>query len=381
MKITVVSLWAQKLFDPEEPQPFGGAELQLALLSKELVKRPDVEIRFITRGWGPRKVFESEGIRIHKLPNRSAPWERSALGGIDLIARPLLRSGWGGWELFRTLLSPETDVFIQRGGGIETGITGLASRYKQKPFLFMLSHDWDADRTHETKRGFIYGRSYLYGLNRAAAIVAQSQYQRDLLQANYGRESYILRSSHTIPADVPAEKRGVLWVGRCETWKNPEAFLRLAERLPDVSFTMVCPNANSPSLFERIRNWAGKLPNVDFSSGVPFEESEALFARHALFVNTSDREGFPNTFVQACKWGTPILSLNVNPDDLLTEHGMGRCADGDETRLTELCHALLTDRSDWNRLSANARTFAKKNHDVRVNAEKLYSILISLSST
>ncbi len=363
MKITVVSLWAQKLFDPDEPQPFGGAELQLVLLSRELVKHPDVTIQFVTRGQGPFRVFESDGIRVHKLPHRNSRWTRSALGSMDLL---------------RTLHSLETDIFIQRGGGIETGITGRAASHNKKPFLFMTSHDWDVDRTHEKKRGFVYGKSYMHGLNRSAAIITQSQYQHDRLQANYGRDSTILRSSHVIPPDVPEEKNGVLWVGRCEPWKQPDTFLRLAEHLPDVPFTMVCPSANSSDMFSTITARAERLANVDFRPGVSFEETERLFARHSIFVNTSEREGFPNTFVQACKWGTPIVSLCVNPDDLLTEHDFGRCADGNEEALAPLVQKLLDDRPAWKHLATHARVFAQTHHNVKVNSKKLHSILASL---
>ncbi|HQH74578.1 MAG TPA: hypothetical protein PK360_21055 [bacterium] len=38
MNLTILSLWANKLFRPDDPQPFGGAELQLYLLARQLAR-------------------------------------------------------------------------------------------------------------------------------------------------------------------------------------------------------------------------------------------------------------------------------------------------------------------------------------------------------
>ena len=47
-----------------------------------------------------------------------------------------------------------------------------------------------------------------------------------------------------------------------------------------------------------------------------------------VFVNSST-EGFANAFVRAARAGTPVLSLEVNPDGILQGSDFGACADGD----------------------------------------------------
>ena len=360
MNITVVSLWAHKLFNPAESQPFGGAEIQLFLLSEELARRSDVRIRFITRGSGPPETFTCNEMQVYKLAHRPTSFGRAFRGT---------------WDLFQTLISLDTDCFIQRGGGIETGLTGFASRWSGKPFLFMTSSIWDVDGTHSGKRGLFYGSMYKFGLHRAAWVVSQTQIQSKLLLQNYGVKNTVLHSVHRIPETIPSEKSGVLWVGRCEPLKRPEALLRLAEATPALSFTMVCPEANSRDYFEQITQRASALKNLVFLPGVSFEETEQLFARHRLYLNTSDTEGFPNTYVQAFKWGTPVVSLFINPDQILTANQIGICTDGDETALQAAVLGLYRNDREWQEYSCRARDYAWENHDVKTIAEQLYRII------
>lgn len=363
MNVTILSLWAQKLFRPNEPQPFGGAELQLVFLARALADIPGVTVRFITRGQGPPESFLSDRIHVHKLAYRRCRYTRSLLGL---------------WDCYRACMLLPTDVFIQRGGGFETGIAGLASQISCKPFLFMTSSTWDVDGTHETQRGSLYGKVYMSGLRRSTAIVTQTQYQHDLLLQRYGKNSIVLRSAHPMPGSIPPEKEGVIWVGRCEPCKNPERFVDLAENLPGIPCTMVCPAANLPDLFNRIASRAASVPNLDFLPGVSFEETEALFARHRLMVNTSTQEGYPNTFVQAFKWGLPVVSTLFDPDGLLESKKLGFLTGDCLKTMAARILSLLNDPVLWKEYSNRVRSFALENHDVTAIARQLYELLQAL---
>jgi glycosyltransferase involved in cell wall biosynthesis len=65
------------------------------------------------------------------------------------------------------------------------------------------------------------------------------------------------------------------------------------------------------------------LPNVDYRGLVPPEQSLAVIARAAALLSTSDSEGFPSTFLEAWTSGTPVVSLTVDPDQLLKNEGLG----------------------------------------------------------
>lgn len=365
MIITIVSLWAQKLFRPSEPLPHGGAELQLYLLAHEWASYPDTEVHFITRGQGARENFEHNKINVHKLPYYDSGWKRIIFGSRDV---------------YNTAKSISSNVYIQRGGGIETGLTGWAAKKTNSPFLFMCSHDWDVDDTHANHRGMIYGKMYMSGLKQASAVITQSDFQHKHMQEKYGHTSTTLRSAHNIPDEIPQEKSGVLWVGRCENFKNPEAFIEIVKNIPDVPFTMVCPEANSKEKFENVKSMAEHLPNLIFKPGIPFEETEKLFASHRLFVCTSSKEGFPNTYVQATKWGTPILSLNVNPDGILNKYQMGICSNGNGMKQIMNIQELYGDHEKWQPLSTNARAYANDQHNIKTIAHRIYQMMESLQA-
>ncbi|MFB3786800.1 MAG: glycosyltransferase family 4 protein [bacterium] len=359
MKLTILSLWANKLFRPDDPQPFGGAELQLYLLARHLAREQGVQVHFITRGQGAFEQYEHQSIQVWKLPYRTSAGARARLGF---------------WETLRACTQSETDIYLQRGGGIETAIVAWAAGLKKKPFLFMTSSLLDVDGTHE-HCGWLFGLLYRHGLRRAAAVITQTQAQRDLLLQRTGRDSEVLMSSHEIPESIPEKTSEVLWIGRCDDYKNPEAFLDLVEALPQVAFTMVCPLANSREKFERISQRAARLPNLVFSPGALYEETEQLFARHRVSVNTSIQEGFPNTYVQSFKWGTPVVASIIDPDGILESHRLGIRTGTGTTAMARAVERLLGDQPVWREYSANARAYAEAHHDIRKNAARLHAIL------
>jgi glycosyltransferase involved in cell wall biosynthesis len=69
------------------------------------------------------------------------------------------------------------------------------------------------------------------------------------------------------------------------------------------------PGAGESELFEVIRSQAQLLENVDFLGFVPYAQVDVEFDRASVFVNTSDSEGFPNTFLQAWARGVPTVSF------------------------------------------------------------------------
>ena len=75
-------------------------------------------------------------------------------------------------------------------------------------------------------------------------------------------------------------------------------------------------------LFQQVEEAARDLPNLDVVGAVPYREVNRYFARAKLFLNTSDSEGFPNSFLQAWVRQVPVISF-FDPDGLITAKDIG----------------------------------------------------------
>jgi glycosyltransferase involved in cell wall biosynthesis len=126
---------------------------------------------------------------------------------------------------------------------------------------------------------------------------------------------------------------------------------------------MICQPAVGDRAFDALASEAAAIPNLTFLPGVPFGCIDRHFMSARVLVNTSDSEGFPNVFVQAAKCGTPILSLNVNPDGFLDVYECGLCAGGNWKSFKEMLDVLLEPET-YRRYSENAYRYACENHDI-----------------
>ena len=101
----------------------------------------------------------------------------------------------------------------------------------------------------------------------------------------------------------------VLYVGRDDAVKNPEEFLRLAQRMPSVRFVMIGSGLDT-AWGQRILD--GALPsNVKLLGNQSRLEVQNALAGCAALVLTSRWEGLPTLVLEAMAHGKPIVVSNA----------------------------------------------------------------------
>lgn len=377
LKLCFISPLGYGLYHPEAAVPFGGAELQSFLLSRELAKDPALDVVVLTT------VDAEPGSEARGAVTLVRRRARHRLARHRVLRLRTLAAGAWGYlasfrDMYRLLRSIDADVYLHTGAGVEVGAYGLICRLLRRRFVYLVASSADIEEPCGKVTGTLR-RLYPAGLRLADAIVCRTRDQQAWVRRRYGRDSALIRTGHPTGAVLDRPKTTLLWVGRMHPLKQPELFLDLAERLPGEACVMVAMRDRlQEGLWERVQRRASALSNVTLHHSVARHEIAELFARAKLFVNTSTYEGFPNTFVEAAMQGVPIVSLLVNPDRVLTDQGIGRCADGSFDRLVSEARALAARDGTWEDRAGRARAYALEHHDITRSARDLRTLVTSL---
>jgi glycosyltransferase involved in cell wall biosynthesis len=380
-RVCFISPLGYGLYNPGSRMPFGGAEVQAYLLSRELARDRDFEVTVLATVAGAPAVERHDRLT---LVTRTARGRRPEAPAQGMLAAPARWLGYGRAfaDMRRQLGAIGADCYVHAGGaGVEVGAYALICRLLRKPFVYLVVSSADLDDPHGKVAGPLKGL-YRLGLRLADAVVCRTEEQRAALKRRYGRESLRIPSACEAPAVPPeagAGKTGLLWVGRGHPLKQPELFLDLAARLPGERCAMVVmQEPRHPEVMPRLRARAAGLANLTLHEDVPWREVGRLFEGAKLLVNTSTYEGFPTTFVQAAMQAVPILSWSVDPDGVLTRHGIGVCAGGSFERLAAQAEQLCASEPQRVEMARRARDYARGHHDLRRVVEQWKDLVRAL---
>ena len=93
-----------------------------------------------------------------------------------------------------------------------------------------------------------------------------------------------------------------------------------------------------------------------------------------LLINTSSAEGFPNTFVHAFAHGVPVVSLDVDPDNIIKRYNLGFHVNGDVRVAVNKIKELIEDNSKWKSMSESCYSFALEHLNIHKNVNQLKSL-------
>lgn len=353
-------------FLPDPSTGVNGTQVQMYNLATALVRRGvDVHYVAFTRDW--RRAHDV----VDDLTVRWLPLRRQAFGWLREVQ-----------EAGRAVAEIDPDIVYQRGRSHLTHVAARWARETARRFVWASNGEdsgelWKLGKRVTASNRPAWKKAALYpyvlpldllvhrGVRGASGIIAQTEHQQDRIRRTFGKESTILPSVFPQPAHVndAAKEKLMLWLANLHAGKQPEVFIDLAEAcgaLDGWAF-LLAGGTSDRAYQEAVAGRAAEVGNLQMTGAVPFMKSGALFARASLFVNTSRREadGLSNAFIQAWHHGTPVLSLNHDPNGWISRHGLGFCAHGDRDAFLKQGRALAADHDALIAMGKRCKTFAR----------------------
>jgi glycosyltransferase involved in cell wall biosynthesis len=337
----------------------GGAEVQILGVARGLAAR-GWRVGLIARGpqGGLPKVVD--GVSI--LPIVDAAWG----GPAPALASRLVRLSRTARRLART----RTRVLVQRNAGRVTGAVALAAKAKRSRFVYSSANVLDFD-LGLVDRSRISRALFRLGIRLADRVVVQSTEQERLCEERWGRSGVLIRSI-ALPAEPRRSAEALLWVGRLDDYKRPDAFVELARACPDVPCWMIAiPGSPDFARAERqLRSAAQEIPNLELLPSRAHTEMGEVFEHAVAVVNTALYEGMPNVFLEGWARGVPALAHSHDPDGVIEREGLGAFAGGSAERFVGLARELWDSRFDQSAVSARCREYVAREHAPEVVVER-----------
>jgi glycosyltransferase involved in cell wall biosynthesis len=359
MKILFLSSYAHLVLEKSATRVSGGAELQVALLARELAGG-GIEVVIVGGDTGQRDGAYIEGVKIRTGGKFHSGNPVEMLGAVPRVFSVIReeKPDWVfllGWTAWMAIV-----VAMRRMLGFRAG------------FICGLDSELTGDFRRENP---VRGGLFEWGVGKCDLRFAMTEYQRALF-AKRGWSCGMYRNL-ILPRAFPnagVKEVDFLWVSRCQPVKRPHLFLDLVEKLPEHTFEMICPREDV-GLWEGVAARAAGMKNLLFVEKVPYHEIQAHYDAARVFVNTSEWEGWPNSFIQAGLGGAALLSLAVNPDGIFERFGLGRFAGGDFEKLKSEARGMMGDAAELERMQAGCARFVAEMHD---NAKETEAFLAGL---
>ncbi len=337
-----------------DPSGASGEPLQHTLLATALARR-GYRVSMVVLDHGQPDGAVWEGVQTFKA---------YALGA----GLPVLRFVHPRWTgLVSALSRADADVYYSSCAGGLVGQIGMFCASRGKRFVFRTASDADCKPDALISMGRWYRRDkWLYerGLRRATSVLVQSVHQQELMRRNFGIDSSIaglVVEPGSSEREFGERDIDALWVSNMRSVKRPDVLLSVADQLPHVSFHMVGGTVpGGQQFFETVEAQAADRGNVTFHGAVAYRDTGALYSRARVFVNTSDIEGFPNTYLQAWSSGTPVVAF-FDPDGVIAREGLGATVRTPQ----EMCEAvrrLTSDESEWQATRQRCLAFIERHY-------------------
>jgi glycosyltransferase involved in cell wall biosynthesis len=331
-----------------DPSAVGGSERQQWLLARALA----------SSGWTVC-VGIREQLRLG---------ECRTIEGVEFRG---IKQGHYLLDWYRFLSSTRPDWLYWRGASHLLGLLVQVAHVQGVQVIFSTAFDTDVRPRAALTARRRWWPLYAWGLSRTKRLFVQHGGQLEDLPSRWRNKALVVRSIADVHAHcTPHSSRDpyVAWVGMLRQPKRPDLLAEIARQSPQIRY-IVCGGATShrtPSGYsQHVIEQLHGLPNVMFRGQVSSEEAERVIAGAAVLLCTSDQEGFPNTFMQAWSHGTPVVSLQVDPDSLIKRLDLG-IVTGTVDATVEQLQRLVVSVQERQGIGARAKEYIVAHHSAEV---------------
>ena len=291
---------------------YGGFGRATRTIGKELAARGHEVLAVVPRREGQGPVESLDGMTVLSFPQKSWFESTELLKRADAQIYHSCEPSLGTWLAQRALPDRVHVVTCRDPRDWE---------------------DWKTEFILPSRSRLRVVANYLYensplvrrGVQRADVVYTAAKCLIPKAQSMYrlARPPVFLPTPIPIPAEVrKAERPTVCFVGRLDRRKRPELFLDLARQFPGVRF--ICVGASNDREWDaQLHARYGGQPNLELRGFVDQFEGDELsriLGESWIIINTSAREGLPNSMLEAAAHRCAVLS-SVNPDDFAVEFG------------------------------------------------------------
>ncbi|MCZ2458019.1 MAG: glycosyltransferase [Chitinophagales bacterium] len=352
----------------------GGGELQIALLAKALALAGHEVI--IVDPYSDSDFTTSEGIRLIRVPG----WNKG-IRGMRLFTHRIP-------ALKKALFEQKADFYyVRMRSYLHLVVYNVCRKVKGK-FMVAAASDLDVMSLWEKAKHEYFPKFnlfrlmsnyipsdivYKYLLKNSDYVLLQHSGQKP---ENFKVKGEVLVYPNIIDCSkisIVAKKREdyFVHVGALTYLKGSKNLEKLLDIINERCNVMVIGHPAD----RRSKHMAVRLkerPNVIYKGWLKHKAAIENIAGSKALINTSNFEGFPNIFLEAWATGTPVISLNVDPGNILEKFQLGVCCKGDLNKMKFYMENL--DANSFCR--ENLISYIREHHDFSTAADRFIKTVL-----
>jgi hypothetical protein len=320
----------------------GGAEFQSRLISDELLSKGDI-VFFISINNSIEKVEYIDGFKVYFL--------RTSVLNKILLYFPIRL------KIFKILINESPEIIYQRVlNSFSFHLSYFSKFTKTKLFIHIVdNYSLKFSINLSSLVRWVFINRIIK--NKLVSFIVQSKFQSEQLnklniKPQFKIYNFLPNSNNvnTLKKDI----KKVVWIGSARKVKRLDLFIKLVNYYSnkDYKFYIIGRMEGKYNLDYFAKKISNK--NVCYLGEKSFEFIDVFLSDSYLLINTSDSEGFSNTFIHAWQKGVPVLSLNSDPDNLIESKQIGCFCNGNFSKLKDKFELLMNDELLYNRFSNNA---------------------------